>query len=147
MKKHLTSKLTVFYKIVFPTAWTLLIVGLIIFIYIDSNDPKTFAIALMWLPMLLPIRIKEISYDEESIYVYNWRTTKVYDLSDIKAINEGNIMSLDPFFEMEIREKDGSIKKIDFMPKVSEQLTFLFTKKYTGHLYDLKNKMLASRGS
>ena len=57
------------------------------------------------------------------------------------------MMSLDPFFEIEIRDKDGTIKKVDFMPKVFEQLTFMFTKKYSGHLLDIKTKIIDSKKS
>jgi hypothetical protein len=147
MRKYLTSKLTIFYKIIFPAIWTLIIVGLMIFIFIDSHDPKTFLLMLMVLPMLLVMKIQQVSYDDRNIYVYNWRTTRTYELRDIKAINEGNIMSLDPFFEIEIRDKNGTIKKVDFMPKVFEQLTFMFTKKYTGQLLDIKTKITESKKS
>lgn len=102
---------------------------------------------LMVLPMLLTLKIKQVSYDDENIYVYNWRTTRTYELRDIKTISEGNIMSLDPFFEIEIRDKDGTIKKVDFMPKVFEQMTFMFTKKYTGHLLDIKTRIIDSKKS
>ncbi len=118
-----------------------------IFIFIDSNDPRTFFMIVMVLPMLLTIKIKQVRYDDRNIYVYNWRTTRTYELRDIKAINEGNMMSLDPFFEIEIRDKDGTIKKVDFMPKVFEQLTFMFTKKYSGHLLDIKTKIIDSKKS
>jgi hypothetical protein len=74
------------------------------------------------------------------------RTSKTYELKDVKAINEGNIMSLDPFFEIEFRNKNGSIDKVDFMPKVSEQLTFMFTKKiYWAICTTSKRKSCAAR--
>jgi hypothetical protein len=116
-----------------------------IFIFIDSNDPRTFLMVIMLLPMLLTIKIQQVSYDDKNIYVYNWRTTKTYELKDIKAINEGSMLSFDPYFEIEIIDKDGVIKKVDFMPKIFEQLTFMFTKKYTGHLLDIKTKIINSK--
>ncbi|MBI3221342.1 MAG: hypothetical protein HYZ44_17660 [Bacteroidetes bacterium] len=147
MKKLLTSQLTVFYKIVFPTIWTLIFVGLMIFIFIDSNDPRTFFMVIMILPMLLVIKIQQVSYDDKNVYIYNWRTTQTYELKDIKSINEGNILTFDPFFEIEILAKNGTIKKVDFMPRVFEQLTYMFTKKYTGQLLDFKTKVATSKES
>ncbi len=116
-----------------------------VFVFIDSNDPRTFFMIVMVLPILLTTKIKQVSYDDRNIYVYNWRTTRTYELRDIKAINEGNIVSLDPFFEIEIRDQDGTIIKVDFMPKVLEQLNFTFTKKYSGHLLDIKTKIIDSK--
>lgn len=95
--------------------------------------------------MVLTIKIQQVSYDDKNIYVYNWRSTKIYELKDIKSINEGSMLTFDPYFQIEIIDKDGAIKKVDFMPKIIEQLTFMFTKKYTGHLLDIKTKILNSK--
>ena len=145
MKKQLKSRLTVFYKIIFPAIWTLIIAGLIIFIFIVSNDPMSFLVIVLLLPIRLYIDLQPISYDDKNIYVYNWRTTKTYELNDIKAINEGDRMSFDPFFEIEVRNKNGSIEKVDFMPKIFEQLAFMFTKRYTVNLYDVKTRIINSK--
>ena len=145
MRKRLSSQLTIFYKIIVPVTWALIILGLMIFMFIDSRNPMAFLIILMLLPMLLFMNLKQISYDDDNIYVYNWRTTKTYEIKDIKSINEGDIMSLDPFFEIEVRGKSGSVEKIDFMPKTSEQLTFMLTKKYSGRLHEIKTKVVDSR--
>jgi acyl-CoA hydrolase len=102
---------------------------------------------IMILPMLLVIKIQQVSYDDKYVYIYNWRTTKTYELKDVKSINEGNILTFDPFFEIEIVDKDGAKRKFDFMPKVFEQLTFMFTKQYTGQLLDFRTKIAASKKS
>lgn len=94
--------------------------------------------------MLLVIKIQQVSYDDKYVYIYNWRTTRTYELKDIKSINEGNMLAFDPFFEIEILDKNGTIKKVDFMPRVFEQLTYMFTKKYTGQLLDFKTKVATS---
>ncbi len=120
----------------------MLIVGLTTFIFLDSNDPKTFLMLFMLIPILLLIKIQQITYDNERIYIQNWRSTKTFELKNIIAINEGSIISLDPFFEIEIKTVDGTIIKIEFMPKVSELLNFMLTNKYTGNLFDLKSKII-----
>lgn len=147
MKKLLTSRLTFLYKIVFPTIWTLLNLGLMIFIFIQTKDPLTFLIVLMLLPILLTIKLWQVSYDDKNVYLYNWKTRLTFELRDVKAINEGEIASFDPYFEIEIFNKSGSVKKFDFMPRVIEQLTFTFTKKYSGHLLDLRSKIIRSKQS
>ena len=48
---------------------------------------------------------------------------------------------LDPFFELEIIEERGEIRKIQFIPKISEQLNYLFTRKLTGRLLELTIKL------
>jgi hypothetical protein len=142
MEKKLSSKLTIVYKIFLPILWIMLIVGLTTFIFLDSNDPKTFLMLFMLIPILLLIKIQQITYDNERIYIQNWRSTKTFELKNIIAINEGSIISLDPFFEIEIKTVDGTIIKIEFMPKVSELLNFMLTNKYTGNLFDLKSKII-----
>jgi hypothetical protein len=141
MRKNLTSRLTIFYKVILPATWALIVVGLMIFIFVDSKDPMTFLMILMSVPMLVFTKLKQISYDDKNIYVYNWLVTKTYELKDIEAINEGYVLSLDPFFEIEIRGKNGAIETVHFMPRMVEQLTFMFTKKYTGYLGDIKTRI------
>ena len=92
------------------------------------------------------MKLTKISYDDTKIYIYNWRTTKVYQLKDIKAINEGSMTPLDRYFEIEILDKDETVVKFDFMPKYMEDMTFKVSKRYVGHLMDLRNKIIDSKG-
>jgi hypothetical protein len=144
MRKLLTSRLTVFYKLVLPAIWGLINLGLMIFILIKTENPLSFLIILMLLPILTTIKLVQITYDDKQIYIYNWRTTKVYELKDVKAINEGSMTPFDHYFEIEILDKDD-IVKFDFMPKFMEDLTFKFSKRYVGHLMDLRNKIIDSK--
>jgi len=95
----------------------------------------------MIMPIMIFLKLKRVSYDDNNVYISNWRTNWTYELKNVKAIHEGNIAGLDPFFELEIIEQKGELRKIDFMPKVSEQLNFIFTGKYTGRLLEFKNKI------
>ena len=80
-------------------------------------------------------------YDDKNVYISNIRAWRTYEIRNIKAINEGNIVGFDPFFELEIIGDKGEIKKIDFMPKLSEQLNYMFTGQLTGRLLEMKNKI------
>ncbi len=137
MRKELTSRWTFIYKIVIPTIWTMAIVGITGFVLWDSHDFRSFLILAMLLPILILLRIKQISYDDTHIYVSNFRTQLKYELKDIKSLNEGSFLSLDPFFEIEIIEGRG-IKKFDFMPRIDEQIKFTFGGRATGRLLELK---------
>jgi hypothetical protein len=62
-----------------------------------------------------PIHLKQVTYDDKHLYVYNWRTVKTYSLTDVKAIHEGQLMTFDQFFELELKDKPGQVQKVAFM--------------------------------
>ena len=138
MKKELSSRLTFAYKFVIPTLWISVVVFVTIFIYFDSRHPGNFLMLLMILPILFFIRLKKVSFDSGFIYVSNWRRETAYELSNLKSINESDMTRFDPWFELEIRNKKGEIEKIDFMPKVMDDMRFRFTGQLTGRLLELK---------
>ena len=144
MKKHLSSDWTFVYKIVIPTIWTLVILLIIALVLWDSHDLRAFFILLILLPTFFMIKIKRVTYDDKFIYISNFRTEWTYELSNVKSINEANMASFDPFFEVEIIEETG-VKKFDFMPRIFEYLYYLFNREMTGRLLELKNKINDNR--
>lgn len=140
-KKKSSSSLTFVYKVFFPAIWAIMIAGLTGFTYWESGNEWTFLILLMILPMLIFVKIKSISFDNDFIFVSNGLRMEKYEMERLKSVNEGNIMSLDPFFELEILDNNGEVKKIDFMPKIGEQLKYQFTGKITGRLGELKESL------
>jgi hypothetical protein len=145
MNRHLSSHLTPVFKFVFPAIWSAAIIGAVILILVDSHDISAVIILPMILLMWAPVQLKQITYDDRNVYIYNWRKTKTFALTDIKSINDGQLGTFDPFFELEIRDKDGRTQKIDFLPHVKEHLIFSFTNQYTGHLLTLKTKLVNNK--
>ena len=120
MRKQLSSKLTFIYKFVIPPIWTLILLGLSIFIIIDSQEWLALLMLLMIFIMIPFINLKRVSYDDEYLYISNWFTEKKFDLWKLKKINEGEMTGLDPFFQLEIVGKDNELVKFDFMPRFKE---------------------------
>jgi hypothetical protein len=141
MKTYLSSSLTFIYKIVLPTIWTLIVFGLTGWILLDSHDPWTLLMLLLVLPMLSFIKLNRVSYDDQQVYIFNGRSQQTYELKQIKSMNEGNIGGLDPFFELEINSIEGEVRKVDFLPKMSEQMRYVFTGQLSGRLLEFKNKI------
>jgi len=140
MKMYLSSSLTFIYKVIIPTVWTLAILTLVTLIIWTSNSWVGLLFLVGVLPMWPLTKINEIKYDDKNVYISNFRTHWTYELVNIKSINEGT-MPFDPFFELEIFEKSGRVRKVDFMPKVLEQINYMFTDKLSGRLLDLKTKI------
>jgi hypothetical protein len=140
--KHLSSRLTFVYKILLPTIWTIIIVVLTSFMLWDSHNPWVLLTLLMILPMFNPINLKWIVYDDYYVFISNGRTKWIYELNEVKSINEPN-GPLDPFFELEIRDKDGQIKKFDFLPQ--DQFVYKLTGAYRGNLLEFENKIRAAK--
>ena len=70
-------------------------------------------------------------------------TEEKYEIEKIKSINEADMTSLDPFFELEIMEQRGEVKKVDFTPKFFENMTYLLKREYSGQLLELKRRIRA----
>jgi hypothetical protein len=91
----------------------------------------------MLLPMLNLIKLNWVMYDDYYVFISNGRRQWVYELKQIKAINEPN-GPLDPFFKLEIYDK-GEVRKVDFLPQ--DQFVYKFTGTHGGNLLELKNKI------
>ncbi|MEX2230577.1 MAG: hypothetical protein WD824_00345 [Cyclobacteriaceae bacterium] len=141
MRKQLSSKLTFIYKFVIPPIWILTLLGLSIFIIIDSQEWLALLMLLMIFIMIPFINLKRVSYDDEYLYISNWFTEKKFDLWKLKKINEGEMTGLDPFFQLEIVDKDNELVKFDFMPRFNEATKYLLSRKLSGRLLELKQKI------
>ena len=67
------------------------------------------------------------------------------ELKNIRSINEGSILSFDPWFEIELYPINGKIERFDFMPEIYEHIAYSFlgklSKKLIGFrraIYDAK---------
>jgi hypothetical protein len=141
MRKQLSSKLTFILKFVIPPIWTLILLGLSIFIIIDSQEWLALLMLLVIFIMIPFINLKRVSYDDEYLYISNWFTEKKFDLWKLKKINEGEMTGLDPFFQLEIVGKDNELVKFDFMPRFNEATKYLFSRQLSGRLLELKQKI------
>lgn len=141
MRKQLSSKLTFIYKFVIPPIWILTLLGLSIFIIIDSQEWLALLMLLMIFIMIPFTNLKRVSYDDEYLYISNWLTEKKFDLWKLKKINEGEMSGLDPFFQLEIVDKDNELVKFDFMPRIKEATKYLFSRQLSGRLLELKQKI------
>ena len=136
--KHLSSNMTLIYKIIVPTIWTLIVLGLTGFMLWASHNPWVLLTLIMLLPMLGAIRLNWVMYDDHYVFISNGRRQWIYELKQIKSINEG-YGTFDPYFELEIYETGGKIRKVDFLPQ--DQFVYKFTGKHSGNLLELKNKI------
>ena len=82
-------------------------------------------------------------YDEYYVLISNGRKKWIYELKQVKAINEPNGGPFDPFFELEIRDNDGQIRKFDFLSQ--DQFVYKFTGTYGGDLLEFENKVRAAK--
>jgi hypothetical protein len=122
-----------------------MIVGLTSFILWDSHNPWTLLTLGMLLPMITPIRLNWIMYDDCYVFISNGRTKWVYELNQVKSINEPNGGPLDPFFELEIRDNQGQIKKFDFLSQ--DQFVYKLTGTYGGNLLEFESKIKAAKSA
>jgi hypothetical protein len=127
MKKELSGKLTYVYKFILPFVWTGLVIFASLSIYNMNGEKWTFLLLfVMLLPMLMVFKPKFISYDDSHIYISSGRTKRMFDITNLKSINEPYNFT-DPFFEIELYDDDGQ------------------TVKFEGRLLELKNKIQTSR--
>jgi hypothetical protein len=141
--KHLSSRLTFVYKIILPTIWTVVIVALTSFLLRDSHDPWTLLTLIMLLPIIHCIRLNWIMYDDFYVFISNGRTKVIYKLNQVKSINEPNGGPFDPFFELEVHDDYGQIKKFDFLSQ--DQFVFKMTGTFGRDLLEFENKIKAAK--
>jgi hypothetical protein len=128
--------------------WTLIVVAATVAMYNDSQRITSLLMLLAISPALIFTRIKKVSFDREFIYVSEGRRETAYEISRLKAINESDLGRFDPWFELEIRRPATEVIKIDFLPRVMDDLRFRFWGEYTGRLLELRQLRLSvkSRG-
>ncbi len=140
MRKQLSSRLTFGYKI-FGLIWGVFTVLVIVVFIIGTKDLLGLFMLVALLPSIVFLRLNKITYDENFVYVTKWWTEQKYEIKKIKSINEADMTSMDPFFELEIIEQKGELKKVDFMPRFLENLTYFLKKEYSGQLLELRTKI------
>jgi len=141
MKKDLSGKLTYVFKFVLPFIWTGLVIFGALSIYKMNGEKWTFLLLfVMLLPLLLVFKPKFVSYDDQHIYISNGRTRRIFDIANLKSINEPYNFN-DPFFEIELHEDDGQTAKFEFIARLDEQLDYYVSGELTGRLLELKNKI------
>lgn len=142
MKIELSSRLTLVYKI-FGLVWGILVTVLIIMYAIGTANPFVLLLLLVFLlPTIITYKLSKVTFDDNFVYVKTWLTEEKFELRKVKSINEGDLMAMDPFFQLEIISDDNkTIKKIEFAPKQFESLEYFFRKKYGGRLLVLKRQV------
>ena len=146
MTKNLSSRLTFIYKIIVPTIWTLGILSCIVVAIWDTKNLIWLVFLILVTPILIFVKLEKITYDNKYVYLSNYLTSWTYELKDIKSIRKRDTLSFDPlFFQLLIFEQNGEIRKVKFMPKVFEMMTYIFTAKLNGRLLELREKITAAK--
>ena len=91
MKRNISSILTPFYKVIWPSLFT----GIFLYLILIRQNlfEALLALLFLWLPgtavyyfFMLPL--KSIAYDEDSLYISNYLKEVKIPLSDIKEVKE-----------------------------------------------------------
>ena len=135
--KNLSTRLTIFYKIM-GLLWIIATIVVVIVFIIGTHDFWGLALLILTIPFFGLVNIYQIRYDDRNVYIKKWSEPETFDLSKIKSINEGDLFSWDPFFQLEIIDDMGEIRKVNFMPDLVESFHYFFTKRFIGQLLDFK---------
>lgn len=138
--KNLSTPLTFLYKC-WGLLWILLTVTVVILFINGTGNLWGLVMLLMIVPFIGLINTHQIKYDENYVYLKKWSKSERVELTKVKSINEGDLFSLDPYFELEIIDDQGELRKINFLPGVIESLHYFFTKRQIGQLMDFKIKV------
>jgi hypothetical protein len=135
--KNLSTPLTIVYKVfgLFMCAVTLVAVMLFI---IGTHNLLGLAMLLMMIPFIRLVNVYQVKYDDKNIHLKKWTKKETIDLIRVKSINEGDLLSLDPYFEIEMTDGLGGLRKINFIPDIFESFHFFWTKRLIGQLLDFK---------
>lgn len=136
--KRISSQLTFVFKYIIPGVWALILLFLAVIALIGLHFMAFLFILILFLPMVNLIKLNWIRFDDYFVFISNGRRQCIYELNQIKSINEPNGI-WDPFFELEIYEKNGEVSKFDFMPQ--DQFVYKITGKYTGTLLELSERI------
>jgi hypothetical protein len=118
--------------------WTTATVGVVVFSVIGTHNFWGLALLILTIPFIGLTNIYQIRYDQNNIYIRKWRECETIELLKVKSINAGDPLSWDPFFQLEIVDHIGEIRKVNFMPDMIESFHYLFTKRFIGQLLDFK---------
>jgi hypothetical protein len=135
--KNLSSPLTFAFKYL-AVLWIVVIVVVVCIVLIMTHSFWGLALLVTLIPFVGMANCYQIKYDDKNIYIKKWVIREEFNLAMIKSINEGELFSWDPFFQLEVMDEDGTIRKVNFMPDWVESLDYLITKRYVGQLLDFK---------
>lgn len=135
---RISSQLTFVFKYVIPGVWALILLLLAVTALIGLHFMVFLFILILFLPVVNLLKLNWVSFDDFFVFISNGRRQRIYELKQIKSINEPNGI-WDPFFELEIYEKNGEVSKFDFMPQ--DQFVYKITGKYSGTLLELGQRI------
>jgi len=146
MKTELSSRLTYLHK---GFGLFFGISGIVLTIVVIANgDPLGLLGLFFLLPIIFTYKLSKVMFDDTFVYVQAWFSKEKFELKRVKSINEGDLSSMDPYFQLEILADDnGTIRKIEFAPKNWESLEYFFRKKYVGRLLMFKRHVERAKGS
>lgn len=110
---------------------------MIVLVLIDSGDAGVLSLLLMLLPVLPVLKLNFVSFDTSAVYISGGFKTRVFLVRDLKSINQGQMFSLDPWYELEFYDRKGETIKFDFAPHFNEQVSYSMHGKLTGRLKEL----------
>jgi hypothetical protein len=151
MKIQVSSGITFIYKYVLFPMWGLSGVGMSVLVYAQTRklDPSLVILGLMLAMIcfawLMIRKIREVFYDEKFIYLRDINFQRTINLQHVKSINEGSILSFDPWFEIELYPVDGIIEKFNFMPEIHEHIAYSLFGRLSKKLIGFKRAVYESR--
>jgi hypothetical protein len=126
MKRNLSSLLTLYFKVLLPSLWISLFGIAVIGAFLENDSsasapPKFFLLAL-WISgtaflYWLCIRLKNVSIDNEFLYVSNYLKEITIPLSNIYFVTENRWVNIHPV-TIHLRSPSEFGDKITFMPKI-----------------------------
>lgn len=142
MRYNLSSRLTFVYKF-FGLVFGLLSIFSVMALVIGKENPIYLLLLLPFLlPTIITYKLSNVTFDDNYVYVRTWFNEVKYELRNVKSINEGDITTMDPFFQLEIFGDDKrTIEKIEFAPKQFESLEYFFRKTYGQRLFMFKRQV------
>ena len=135
--KNLSTSLTIFYKLFGLFMCTVTVVAVTLFI-IGTHNLLGLLMLLIIIPFIGLANVYQVKYDDKNVYLKKWTTNETIDLIKVKSINEGDLLGFDPYFEIEITDDLGGLRKINFIPSIFEFFHYFWTKKLIGQLLDFK---------
>ena len=127
-KKRISTRLTLFYKLVLPIILIGFLIALNIAIKEVANKIDLVVINILGLVLMtigyLPMsNIKKVYINSSKIYCSNFLSEKEYEIKTIIKVKRWLIFHYRIFIEI-----DGRIKKIKFLPREFLSLSYLFQK-------------------
>ena len=127
-KKRISTRLTLFYKLVLPIILIGFLIALNIAIKEAANKIDLVVINILGLVLVtigyLPMsNIKKVYINSSKIYCSNFLSEKEYEIKTIIKVKRWLIFHYRIFIEI-----DGRIKKIKFLPREFLSLSYLFQK-------------------